>query len=90
VIERYPHLASEPIGSLKRYPEQLLQYAYRSRLSDEKLASLEQFSGKVYVLINSDVFSSGEWLAAVLAANELGVFVGEPTGGGGSVPGKAG
>lgn len=87
VTERNPRLASEPLGSIKAYPERSITYPYRSRLTSDQINSLQQFLGAVYVLIDTNVFSSGEWLAADLAANELGLLVGEPTGGGGSVPG---
>ena len=75
-------------GSMQKYEGGELQYPYESRLDDNRLGSLHRFPGQLYVLIDREVFSSGEWLAAELRGNELGLFVGEPTGGGGSVPGE--
>lgn len=79
------YLTREPVQT---YGGGTLTYPYRSRLEDERLAALSPFQGQMFVLINADVFSSGEWLAAQLRANGLGTFLGEPTGGGGAVPGN--
>lgn len=78
------YLTNEPVPT---YGGGSIVYPYESRLDDQHLAQLPQFRGAVFVLIDSGVFSSGEWLAAQLRASNLATFVGEPTGGGGAVPG---
>ena len=71
------------------YGDNIFQYPYQSRLDEERLGAVRQFDGEMIVLIDEDVYSSGEWLAAELRANGMGLLVGAPTGGGGSVPGNA-
>lgn len=87
VKERSNSYESEEIGTLKEYDNNSMKFPYKSRLEEEKLAELNQFGGKVFILIDQAIFSSGEWLAVELYANDLGTFIGEPTGGGGEVPG---
>lgn len=38
------------------------------------------FHGEVYALIDNGTFSSGNWFAVVLADNDIGTIIGEPTG----------
>mgnify|MGYP006275557333 CR=1 FL=1 len=64
------------------------EYPYTSRLTEEQLSSLNQFNGQVYILVDNRVFSSGEYMVAELKANDFGTLIGEPTGGGGTVPGN--
>jgi hypothetical protein len=78
---------SEEPDTVRKHRDMSLEFPYNSRLDEEQLSALRQFSGELFVLIDTEVFSSGEWLSAELRANGLGIFIGEPTGGGGSVPG---
>ncbi len=82
-------LGDEPVGSIKRWDERVLEYPYQSRLDHERERALGQFDGEIVVLTDALTFSNGEWLAAELRANIVGTFIGEPTGQGGSVPGES-
>lgn len=75
------------VGTFKEYNNVSLKFPYKSKIQGGKIAKIDQFSGTVYILIDRCVYSAGEWLAAELYANKLGTFIGEPTGGGGEVPG---
>ena len=84
----YQHLLDDilavPDGQyLQLAGENTIYYPYQAG----EWATTRQFDGQVYVLTDANTYSSGEWLAAELRDNELAVFIGEPTGGGGSVPG---
>lgn len=79
-VQRY--LESEP-GQLMEVAPRLLNFPYDGSESD----GAWQFTGRLVVLTDSGTFSSAEFLAAELRDNGIGVFVGEPTGGGGTVPG---
>lgn len=74
-------------GEIIRYRNNTLEFPYNSRLDEDRLSRLQQFTGQIYILIDNEVFSSGEWLASEMYGNNLGTFIGEATGGGGSVPG---
>jgi hypothetical protein len=87
IQERNDSFSEDTPGVLRQYPNEPLIYPFHSRLSEDQLAALELFEGDVVVLTDERVFSSGEMLAAVMKANKLGTIVGEPTGGGGTVPG---
>ena len=56
--------------------------------ADRASARTYRFDGSLVVLIDAETFSAGEWLAVDLYDNHRATFVGEPTGGGGSVPGE--
>ena len=74
-------------GEILDYGEIRLMFPYETRLEEAQLKQLPSFEGTTVVLVDSDTYSSAEWIAAELSANELAIFAGEPTGGGGSVPG---
>jgi C-terminal processing protease CtpA/Prc len=74
-------------GTMLSNRDHNLEFPYNSRLDEDKLSTLQQFTGQVYVLIDNEVASSREWIASEMYANDLGIFVGESTGGGGTVPG---
>lgn len=76
---------SAPVGSWLKSEGGLLHYPYVSGLRND--AEFPLFEGDVIVLANVGTFSSGEWLAVEMKDNGLATFVGEPTGGGGTVPG---
>ncbi len=71
-----------PPGQMKM-PQQIWEYPYDGSEKDTGLF----FPGRVFVLTDGKTFSSGEYLAVILKDNGIGTFVGEPTGGGGTVPG---
>ena len=78
----------EAIGKVVTGTAGVRQFPYQSRLSDDQVKNLPVYKGRVCALVDSDVYSSAEWLAAELAANDLATLVGEPTGGGGARPGE--
>lgn len=82
-----PYYKDAKIGLVSAADSNTIEYPYTTRLDESRLSNIQQFDGQLFVCIDPLVFSSGEWLAAQIAANGLGVLVGEPTGGGGSVPG---
>lgn len=81
-----------PLGTHK-HPPSTVEWPYRTMPgvaveADPEHARQFGHSGKVAVLIDRETFSSAEWMAADLYDNGRAVFYGEPTGGGGSVPGE--
>lgn len=48
---------------------------------DETSPQTNRFKGKVYVLINGGTFSAAADLASIMQHNQVGIFVGEETGG---------
>lgn len=76
------------IGEVVRGTAGVREFPYESRLTDEQANNVPVFEGQVHALVDSGVYSSAEWLAAELAANDLATLIGEPTGGGGSRPGE--
>ena len=79
-IEQY--LEAAP-GQFIEVPHRLLEFPY----DGSECYGMWQFTGRLVVLTYAGTFSSAEFLAAELRDNGVGVFVGEPTGGGGTVPG---
>jgi len=79
-IEQY--LGSPP-GQFIEVPHRLLEFPY----DGSEYEGVWQFTGRLVVLTDAGTFSSAEFLAAELRDNGVGVFVGEPTGGGDTVPG---
>ena len=79
--------SDDPPDTIRRFPYEPAAFPYQSRLDEDQLAALQPFDGDLVVLIDSDVYSSGENFVAPLKGNGIGTLVGDPTGGGGSVPG---
>ncbi len=84
---REEFFSNQTDGAVLEYEKRRLLFPYENRLEESQLKELRQYEGIVVVLIGPDTYSSAEWTAAELQANDLAVFVGEATGGGGSVPG---
>jgi len=74
-------------GTIERSDGDTMRFPYQSRLDDDRMAKLVPFDGEVVLLIDTGAYSSGEMFAADLRAAGAGTLIGEPTGGGGSVPG---
>lgn len=84
-----PHLAAEKLGTIRPAPRRWhMHFPYRSTLDADRLAAIQQFEGDIVVLTDGLTSSAGEWFAAILRANRIGTFIGEPTGEGGAVPGS--
>ncbi|MDI6825313.1 MAG: S41 family peptidase [Bacillota bacterium] len=79
-VEQYLESAA---GQFIEVPHRVLEFPYDGSQCDD----VWQFPGRLVVLTDAGTFSSGEFFAAELRDNGVGVFVGEPTGGGGTVPG---
>ncbi len=81
-------VADEVIGTVRKDSRSVITYPGPSRLDDDRLARLQQFQGEVVVMTDTETASVAEYLAAQLYASRIGTFIGDPTGGGGSVPGN--
>ncbi len=64
-------------GEILDYGEIRLMFPYETRLEGGQLKQLPSFEGTTVVLVDSDTYSSAEWITAELSANGLAIFAGE-------------